>query len=333
MRKIAIFILVLLMIVWSVFSTENRVEKRFPVEAGKPVSVDFSDVDGDVFITSHDKNEIYFLFEKTLQGRTSSRLSDYFEEIEPEMSFDSNHLEVDIHWPRHSPKFWFGFSKRGLRVVSHLRVPRGCDLNIRVVDGDIEASGVNGTIYLKTTDGDMKASALNGEVTLKSTDGDITGRKLGGEVSVRCVDGDVEVDQYEGSLTASTTDGEIRVREGKGSLDVHTGDGDIDASGVFGILNCSTGDGDAVLTFLEGSRLTGDCILKSGDGDLRLRVPRGMAFVLEVRTGDGDIRMEDLDFDGVSLQKRNRFRGRRGDGDYTITAQTRDGDVFIAESR
>ena len=175
MRKIAFFFLVLLLIAWSVFASDNKVEKKFPLETGKPVSVNFSGVDGDVFVSSHDLNEIHFIFEKTLQERHSKRLAEYFEEIEAEMNFSANHLEVGIHWPRHSPRFWFGFSKRGLRVISHLIVPKGCDLNIRMVDGDIEATGIRGTLYLKTTDGDVKASALEGEVTLRSTDGDITG--------------------------------------------------------------------------------------------------------------------------------------------------------------
>ena len=332
MRRIAFFMLVLLLIGWSIFALDKKVEKRFPVETGKPLSVDFSGVDGDVIVSSHDKNEIYFLFEKTLQDRHSKRLTEYFEEIEAEMNFSANHLEVEIHWPRYSPRFWFGFSKRGLRVVSHLKVPKGCDLNIRIVDGDIEANGVSGTLYLKTTDGDVKAMALEGEVTLKSTDGDIIGRELLGDVSVNSTDGDVEIDGFDGDLSVRTTDGEIRVREGKGSINVHTGDGDVEASGVFTSVDCSTGDGDAVLTFLRGSQLKGDCILRSGNGDLRLILPPDMVFALEVKTGDGDIRMDDLKFDGVSLQKRNRFRARRGEGSYTINVQTGDGDVSIRES-
>jgi DUF4097 and DUF4098 domain-containing protein YvlB len=79
-----------------------------------------------------------------------------------------------------------------------------------------------------------------------------------------------------------------------------------------------------------GSVLEGDCSLHSVDGDICLSYPQDLGFKVNAKTGDGDIRVHSK-FDTITLKKRNRFSGRRGDVRFTVTITTVDGDISLKE--
>jgi DUF4097 and DUF4098 domain-containing protein YvlB len=268
-------------------------KKRFEVDPSKQAVINFIDIDGNVIVETHNKNEILFTFEKELKGGESRRRLEYFEEVQPEIDFENNRLDIEINYPRRRPKIFGIFSLPSIKVNSRLVVPVNTDIKIKVVDGNINVSGLTGNVVL------------------------------------RSVDGDLTVKQCRGSMKLCTVDGGIDVNRCSGALSTQTTDGDVTASGVFTGVYFRSVDGEGTFTFQEGSQLKGDCLFRTVDGDIRLTFAEELDFKLQVKTGDGRIDMEGMEFKNVTMKKRNRFNAEHGDAHYTIELKTIDGNVSL----
>ncbi len=271
------------------------VKKRFDIDPGKQTIIDYSGVDDDVVIEKHDKNEIVFTFEKELKSHESKHDLEYFEDIQPEISFNNNTLEIEIKYPKFHFHLSQLFSGLDVNVKSHLYVPANTDLKIKVVDGDMDVSGVKGRVLLKTVDGDIVVKECAGSMELEAIDGDIEAK--------RCA----------------------------GSLKTHTVDGNVTATGVFIGVDFDSVDGDGEFVLEKSSQLTRDCAFHTGDGNVRLDFSRDMAFELDFKSGEGEIRFHGIEFKDVTREKENYFNGRYGDGKYTIKVRTGDGDLSLRE--
>ncbi len=273
----------------------DLVKKRFEVDPGKQVIIHYIGVDEDVTVEKHNKNEILFTFEKEMRGSKSKRNLEYFEEIHPEIDFSDNTLELEIEYPKRIFNLFRSLSGFRVRVTSRLLVPVNTDIKIKVVDGDVDVSDINGKAELRTVDGNVMAK--------------------------RCAC----------PLNLRTTDGDIEVNRSTGTLRTHTVDGDVNASGVFSSIHFKSVDGEGEFTLHKGSQLNEDCMLRTVDGDIRLVFPEDFAFRLDFKGGDGEVEFRNIELKNVTIRKENRFQGERGDATYTIQVRTGDGDLSVEE--
>jgi DUF4097 and DUF4098 domain-containing protein YvlB len=295
MKKIVIAVLAVTMALMLQAGQTDLVKKRFETDPAKQAVIYYSGVDEDVFVETHDKNEILFTFEKTLKGAKSKRNMEYFEKIHPDIEFNDNTLEIQIRYPKRSFNLFRSLSGFRTKITSRLIVPANTDVKLKVVDGDLETAGLKGNVQLKT------------------------------------VDGDILVKSCEGPLKLNTVDGDIAVKSCAGALRAGTVDGDVKASGVFNVLQFKSVDGEGEFTLAQGSRLTENCSLGTVDGNIKLTVPEDFAFSLDFKADDGDVDLNRVEFQNVSLKKKNRFEGRRGDAKYTIKVRSVDGDLTLEE--
>lgn len=268
-------------------------KKRFEIEPGKQTVINFIDIDGNVTVETHDRNEILFTFEKELKGSQSRGRLEYFENVQPEIEFENNRLDIEINYPRRRPKIFGIISLPSVKVNSRLVVPVNTDIKIKAVDGNIDVSG------------------LKGNVILRSVDGDLTVKQCRGPIKLRTVDGGIDVIRCSGALSTQTTDG------------------DVTASGVFISVYFRSVDGEGTFTFQEGSQLKDDCLFRTVDGDIRLVFAEELSFKMQVKTGDGRIDLQGMEFKNVTMKKRNRFEADHGDAHYTMEIKTTDGDVSL----
>jgi DUF4097 and DUF4098 domain-containing protein YvlB len=295
LRNIAILLIILSMTAMLNAGSTDVVKKRFDTEPGKQTAIIYDGVDGDLFIETHDKNEIIFTFEKELKGSKSRKKLEYFENIQPEIEFNNNTLKIKINYPKKKFSHFFTLFSARFVVTSHLIVPANTDVNAKVVDGDIDTSNLSGNLTLKTVDGDLEIKNCTGSMELKTADGDIKGYGC------------------------------------KGAIDAHTTDGNVEVSGILNGILFKSVDGDGDFLLQEGSKLTKDCAFHTVDGDIRLEIPKNLEFKLDFKSGDGDVSLGGLEFRNVILKKENTFIGERGDGKYTIEARSTDGDLSIEE--
>jgi len=141
-------------------------------------------------------------------------------------------------------------------------------------------------------------------------------------------DGSVRVDSVRGNLHLETGDGDVRLRDIEGSLLADTHDGKIEVSGRFSMLNLHTGDGDIDAEVNAESVPQPGWLLRSGDGNIRLKLPDDLGADLDAHSGDGDVH---VDFPAVDLDKGkdNSFRGKINGGGISIQVRTGDGDIRV----
>lgn len=293
-KIVFVILLLLLIVVLPVQGSQTDVsQKRFEIDPTKHTVINYTGVDEDVFVDTHDKSVILFKFEKRLKGSKSKRNVEYFEKIQPEIDFADNTLNIDIKYPRRRFNIFRFFSGSRVEITSTLLVPANTDLKIRVVDGDVDVSGLNGKVGLRSVDGDLQVKGCEGQIKLHT------------------VDGDIEVDHCIGSLHTKTTDG------------------DVNASGIFSGISFTSVDGEGEFTLKEGSVLKDDWGLRTVDGDIQLTFEDVPDFKLNAKTGDGSIDFNNMEFKLTTWKKKNRFQGERGDAQYTIEIKTVDGDISL----
>jgi DUF4097 and DUF4098 domain-containing protein YvlB len=199
-----------------------------------------------------------------------------------------NQIVIEVRVPR---THWsWGNSNRSVRV--DLTVPRNANLNLHSGDGHIKASGVSGDIHIETGDGHIQTGDLHGSIRLHTGDGHI------------------EATGVDGSLDASTKDGHLKIR------------------GRFDALRLETGDGSIVADVLPGSKLSGNWTIHTGDGSVTVRLADGLAADIEAHTGDGSISSQ-LPLMVSGILGRRDLRGKLAGGGPTLQIRTGDGSIRL----
>jgi translation initiation factor IF-1 len=148
----------------------------------------------------------------------------------------------------------------------------------------------------------------------------------------------------EAKLDISTGDGHLRVASVTGEMRLHTGDGGIEATGLDGRLVASSGDGRISVTgrfdqldihtgdgSVEAAALPGSAIaepwnVRTGDGNVTVRLPDGFKANLSADTGDGTVTMNVP----VAMSGRlsgSHVRGSLNGGGGSLTVRTGDGSI------
>jgi DUF4097 and DUF4098 domain-containing protein YvlB len=149
-----------------------------------------------------------------------------------------------------------------------------------------------------------------------------------GKVNLRTGDGKIEVAGLKGEMDLHTGDGSINLDGVDGKLHATTGDGHIQASGRFDELALKTGDGHVDVRARNGSSLTGNWRLETGDGSVSLEVPGDLAADVDLHTSDGHI---DLDMPVTTEGKirQNDVHGKLNGGGSLLTIHTGDGSIHL----
>jgi hypothetical protein len=164
----------------------------------------------------------------------------------------------------------------------------------------------------------------------KSGDGSIDIEKITGTVDLRSGDGSIRARSLTGDLRAHTGDGSIKVDDVSGSLDVDTGDGSIAAAGTFTSVRARSGDGSVSVHAAGGSSAASDWNITTGDGSVTLELPDGFGAELDAHTGDGAIRMNDIQLSNVTgATAKNTVRGTLGTGGHAVRVRTGDGSITL----
>lgn len=187
-----------------------------------------------------------------------------------------------------SRKFW----QVSNAIAIELTVPRGASLDIHTDHGNITTRGVEGSLTSDTGDGNIEAVGGKGNVRLR------------------------------------TRDGNINASEVDGSISADTGDGNINLEGRFDAMDVRTGDGNLGVTAFAGSSLSSEWKLRTGDGNIALRMQDSLGADLDASTGDGRI---SLDFpvttSGATDSK--SVRGSMNGGGKQLWIHTGDGNINI----
>ncbi|MFP5071006.1 DUF4097 family beta strand repeat-containing protein [Pseudonocardia nantongensis] len=176
--------------------------------------------------------------------------------------------------------------------------PAGSRPAVRTGAAGVELTGRADRASVRTGSGTARVAEVTGDAEVTTGSGGIDLGSCGGRANLRTGGGVVEV----GSLG-----GPSRVR---------TGSGDIKLGELTGDLEIRSGSGDVVLA----DAVSGEVVLGTGSGNVRVGVHSGVAAALDLSTGSGRARSE-LDVHGgdPATAPGLRLRGRTGSGDVLVT--------------
>jgi DUF4097 and DUF4098 domain-containing protein YvlB len=148
------------------------------------------------------------------------------------------------------------------------------------------------------------------------------------DLEIRTSDGNITTEGVKGGLRLSSGDGNIRAASLEGSLDAGTSDGNLVVEGRFDRLNLKSGDGRIDARVNSGSKMAEDWTLRSGDGDVALRLPVNFSADLHLHTGDGRIQI------GFAVTASGTFRetdfhGKLNGGGLNLSVHTGDGSIRV----
>ncbi len=240
-------------------------------------------------------------------------------------SWDRNEVEVTIDKQAQDDALLAQIvveqSQEGDHVTLRVRGPAGAGRSGLVIGVSFSPRATlrvalpkSATLELKSGDGSITVEDVAGTFTLNSGDGSIVGTRLTGDVRAR------------------TGDGSIRLRETTGRVDAETLDGSIVVNGTLTHLRAKTGDGSVRIGAEGGSALGDDWLVETGDGSVEVRLPQGVAAVIDASTSDGVIRSS---YPGLAIPDRpegertdrRELKSTLGAGGHTLRVRTGDGTI------
>jgi hypothetical protein len=148
------------------------------------------------------------------------------------------------------------------------------------------------------------------------------------DLEIRTSDGNISTEGVKGEIRLSSGDGNINTESVEGALEATTGDGNVTVDGRFERLHLKSGDGRIEARVASGSKMMEEWSVRSGDGDVTVRLPSSFAADLSLHTGDGHIQLGiPLTYSG-SMRESN-IQGKLNGGGMTFTIHTGDGSIHV----
>lgn len=175
---------------------------------------------------------------------------------------------------------------------------------------------VDSEVRLHSGDGSVHVERVRGVIDARTLDGRIVMREVGGEVVADSGDGSVQVEDLDGRCTVSTRDGSVLV-----------------TGRLRGALSARSGDGSVTVRAAEGSAISDDWSIETGDGGVVVALPDEVDARLDLRTDDGRITLNG--FPDLPVERDGegrRLQGVLGSGQGNLRIRTGDGTISLKRS-
>lgn len=152
-----------------------------------------------------------------------------------------------------------------------------------------------------------------------------------GKVNLNTGDGRIDLSGFKGEMALHSGDGSLNLDSVDGKLRAGTSDGHIRANGRFDELEVKTGDGTVEVRAANGSTVTPDWRLETGDGSVTLEVPANLSADVDLHTGDGHIDL-DIPVTAEGKLRENGIHGKINGGGNLMTIRSGDGSIHLRKS-
>jgi DUF4097 and DUF4098 domain-containing protein YvlB len=151
---------------------------------------------------------------------------------------------------------------------------------------------------------------------------------LGCDIDVQSRNGSIMVKDADGKLTLHTESGNIAALAIRGTLDIESGHGDLQFDGTVTAVILHTRTGNIAAQIDPGSRMNSNWVLRTGDGNVDLRLPEDFSTELDVNSGDGNVRL-DFPVAMVGGGERSAVRGPINGGGRHLEVHSDKGDIRV----
>jgi len=204
-------------------------------------------------------------------------------------------------------------------------VPKETRLRAETGSGDQSVEGIQGPLKAETGSGGIRIARISSEVHAETGSGDIQVESVQGSVTANTGSGSIHANGVAGEFSGETGSGDVRLEQSApGRVKVSTGSGSIELAGVNGPLKVDTGSGE----IKAQGQIAGDWRLETGSGGVTVSLPSATGFDLHAHTDSGKISTSrEVTLQGTI--SRNDFRGKVGSGGYLLEVKTGSGDIRI----
>ena len=196
---------------------------------------------------------------------------------------------------------------RNVAIDYEVTLPKATTLKAQTGSGELEVSGIDGTVTAQSGSGSIKADGIGPNARLDTGSGSIRASNVRGAAILQTGSGNLEL-----SLT------------GAGDVKAQTGSGSIHIDGLSGGLRAGAGSGSIEVA----GNPTSEWRLESGSGGIRIKLGNAAHFTLNAETGSGSVQV-DRPIVMQGTLNRHHVLGTVNGGGPTIRATTGSGDVTI----
>ena len=162
--------------------------------------------------------------------------------------------------------------------------------------GDVKIAAATGDVEVDVVKGRLKANNASGSFTVHTVEGSASVATASGGVTIGDLHGDLKFNGVDGSLSVDRLSGDVKSRTVSGSVDV--------VAAVRGGVSAHTSSGEVAVGVAEGTAARLDIVTGSGVVSNDLQPSDGPqqgdeTFVLNVRSGSGDVRIRRANHDPV----------------------------------
>jgi Putative adhesin len=171
-------------------------------------------------------------------------------------------------------------------LTYHIDVPYRTEVDASLEYGKAKISGILGPVNVRVGFGDIEASRISLGTTAHTRTGELNFDLVGGRIEAQTEHGNVVCQRASQGISAETGDGDIFLAVvGASDAIVKTGGGRIDAVGIRGPLHASASSGEIFVRAVPHD----DWQLSSISGTVRVQLPHGSGFDLDLATNSGEV--------------------------------------------
>jgi hypothetical protein len=153
----------------------------------------------------------------------------------------------------------------------------------------VRGTGSNGTLEIETDGAEVRLEQCAGTTTVRGRELDLNVFNPTGEVAVQVVSSRVSVKKAGGPLRLANEFGDIEVAESTHPVEVTIRDGNARLVGLKSSVKLDADGGDEIEVGWVSFSGQEDSLIRSGSGDLTVRLPSGANLRVEAQAPDGQI--------------------------------------------
>jgi hypothetical protein len=237
--------------------------------------IDVNAIDGSIRLRGEDRSDVYLRISARFQAESAAEADALMRRIEDGIEARGSYVRVQA--PReHGRGFWPGIRdflsawNGALHVDYELVVPRGARVDLRAVNGEVEARNVAGNATVHTVNGAVRLADIGGEVSVRSVNGKLSVERCGGDVLVNLTNGDVDLREVHGRTSLRVLNGSVLIVDAGDEVHARSMSGEMTYRGA----------------------VRGDVLLNSAHGAIDCQVPRGARFSVDASSRLGSVTSE-----------------------------------------
>ncbi len=278
------------------FGAERKYEKKLPAISGGKLTVNADG--GSIRVVGTDSKEVSVI--AMIRGRERNVNEYHIEAFEGQHGVEIKGRGDDQSWFR----LW---DNRDIDVQISVSVPKEYNAFLNTSGGDIDITGLTGSMRGETSGGNIVIEDVNGGIAMETSGGDVRAQRVNGDVRMETSGGNITIAEVEGNVEVNTSGGDVRI------VDVH------------GKVRAESSGGNIFVSIRNENK---GIYAETSGGDIDIMLDGNIGAVVEASTSGGEVSC-DLPVTMKGKFDDQRLKGNINGGGNPVHAHTSGGDVRI----